>query len=160
MFDSHIFRPRFIRIRNSSRLNQDGIALCSSAGAQIDLTQRYVDQEHVMEMELRALLSMMEKDNAGVKQWLKRTTALEDQVSFVYGPPFIAKTSHEMYAEFLLALNRPDEAKMHFEATLKRAPRRVRALKGILEVARKTKDRETTEALESELQSIVHDKSS
>ena len=149
-----------IRIRNSSRLNKDGIALCSSAGAQIDLTQQRVDQAHVMEMELRALLSMREKDNTAAEQWLKGATALEDKVSFVYGPPFIAKPSHEMYGEFLLTQNRPDEAKTHFEATLKRAPRRVLALKGILEIARISNDRETTEAMEKELQSIITDKRS
>lgn len=149
-----------IRIKNSSRLNADGIALCSSAGAQIDLTRQRVDQAHVMEMELLALLSMMEYDNDAAEQWLKNATALEDQVSFVYGPPFIAKPSHEMYAEFLLAQERLAEARTHFEATLKRAPRRVLALKGILEVARVSNDRETIEAMEKELQSIFTDRSS
>lgn len=143
-----------IRNKNSARLNADGIALCSSAGAQIDLTRQRVDQAHVMEMEMQALLSMMVNDYDAAEQWLKDATVLEDGLSFVYGPPFIAKPSHEMYAEFLLGQNRLAEAKTHFEATLKRAPRRILALKGLLEVGRLSNDREAVKAMEKELQSI------
>jgi hypothetical protein len=89
-----------------------------------------------------------------VEAWLKGATSLKNQLSFIFGPPYIAKPSNEMYAEFLLLDNRPDEAR-YFEAALKNEHQReYLSLKGMLHVAVIKNDLKTIESAEEELRNI------
>ena len=71
------------------------------------------------------------------KEWDKAAAALQkaagDEASLpsAFGPPLIAKPSHELLGEFLLERGRNQEARTAFETALSRAPRRVQALLGL-----------------------------
>ncbi|MDG1432541.1 MAG: hypothetical protein P8Q41_00950 [Saprospiraceae bacterium] len=94
-------------------------------------TKNGVNTAKVMEMELNAVLAILNKDSSAAEKWLKKATALESETSFSYGPPDIVKPSHEFYGEWLLENNKIDEAKKQFENQLERSPKRLLAEKGL-----------------------------
>ena len=67
---------------------------------------------------------------------MKQATEVEDNVSYSYGPPEVVKPSYELYGEWLLEQDRPEDALRQFERALERGPLRVRALRGKLGAAR------------------------
>lgn len=83
-----------------------------------------------MEMELKALEAWLKKDLNGTEYWFKKATALENSISYSYGPPAVVKPSNELYGEWLLEVNRPKEALVQFDLSLKTAPKRILSLKG------------------------------
>ncbi|MFK7774127.1 MAG: hypothetical protein AB8F94_18390 [Saprospiraceae bacterium] len=94
-------------------------------------TKSGVNTTWVMEMELNALLAMLDGKKATVDKWLASATALESETSFSYGPPNIVKPSHELYGEWLLNDDKKEEAKKQFEIQLERAPKRLLTEKGL-----------------------------
>jgi tetratricopeptide (TPR) repeat protein len=88
--------------------------------------------------KIQAMLSWLKNDLAQAENYFKQSLPKEGAV--VIGPPFNLISGHELYAEFLLANNRPDEAYQHFEKALLASPNRIMALKGQLKAAQKMKD--------------------
>lgn len=111
------------------RVNSDGTAICGSTN---DATPNLLDVQFagVMELELRALRAWLKNDLAGTEQFLKQATALENSISYSYGPPDIIKPSNELYGDWLVKLNRPKEALIQYDLALKAAPKRVLSMKG------------------------------
>jgi len=72
-------------------------------------------------------------DNALDKAAAALQKAGDEEASLpsAFGPPLIAKPSHELLGEFLLERGRNQEARTAFETALSRAPRRVQALLGL-----------------------------
>jgi len=62
---------------------------------------------------------------------LQKAADAEASLPSAFGPPLIAKPSHELLGEFLLESSRNQEARTAFETALLRAPRRVQALLGL-----------------------------
>ena len=62
---------------------------------------------------------------------MKKAIALEDETSFMYGPPDVVKPSSELYADWLLSQKRVEEAEKHYNKVLERAPKRLLAIQGI-----------------------------
>lgn len=62
---------------------------------------------------------------------LQKAADAEASLPSAFGPPLIAKPSHEVLGEFLLESGRNQEARTAFETALSRAPRRVQALLGL-----------------------------
>jgi tetratricopeptide (TPR) repeat protein len=62
---------------------------------------------------------------------LQKAADEEASLPSAFGPPMIAKPSHELLGEFLLERDRNQEARTAFETALSRAPRRVQALLGL-----------------------------
>ena len=58
--------------------------------------------------------------------------ALEEEVGYDSGPPFIAYPSFEQYGDWLLIQNRPEEALEQFEKSLSSRTNRTKALLGKL----------------------------
>jgi hypothetical protein len=83
-----------------------------------------------METQLRGLRAWLDNDVEQAERWLKKSTEMEDNLSYSYGPPFIQKPTHELYAEWLLAQQRPQEALEQYDRALKRATKRVMTLEG------------------------------
>jgi hypothetical protein len=73
------------------------------------------------------------RDNAVDKAaaTLHKTADEEASLPSAFGPPLIAKPSHELLGEFLLESGSNQEARTAFETALSRAPRRVQALLGL-----------------------------
>ncbi|HUM46500.1 MAG TPA: hypothetical protein PLD84_06215 [Chitinophagales bacterium] len=89
-----------------------------------------VQYAEVMQMELEAMHAWMKKDTAVTDEWFKKATALENSISYSYGPPTVVKPSNELYGEWLLVVMKPEEAKQQFELALKAAPNRALSLNG------------------------------
>ena len=62
---------------------------------------------------------------------IKEATAIEDAMSFDFGPPVPPKPSHELFGDILLQLGRPDAAREEFEKALARTPGRALSLLGV-----------------------------
>ena len=108
-----------------------GIALCSSGGASSEnTTPRDLKIAQTMELELEALLAWEKGDQSAAETYFMKATALENEVGSAAGPPSIVKPSHELYAEFLVANGRPEEAIQQYEAALQLAPNRTKSVKG------------------------------
>jgi tetratricopeptide (TPR) repeat protein len=108
-----------------------GMALCSSGGASSEnTTPRDLKIAETMELELKALMAWEKGDYSIGETYFLKATALENEVGSAAGPPTIVKPSHELYAEFLVANGRPEEAIQQYEAALKLAPNRVKSVKG------------------------------
>ena len=142
------------RVRETAKIDGDGIALCGSGGASRENTTKTdIDLLHLMEMELQGMKAWQQKDLTTADRWLKEAALFEDRIAFGYGPP-VAKPSSELYGEFLLSQNQPREAMQYFDSSLKRAPRRVLSLKGKMEAAKMLKQDDVAAAIAKELQSI------
>lgn len=90
-----------------------------------------VQYAEVMEMELQALSAQLKNDTAATGTWLRKAVALENSISYSFGPPSIVKPSNEMYGEWLLKMNRPAEAMTQFKLALKAAPNRTISVNGL-----------------------------
>ncbi len=117
------------RLIDLERVSTKGAAMCGSINSAIPnlLDVQYAE---VMEMELKALEAWLKKDLNDTEYWFKKATALENSISYSYGPPAIVKPSNELYGEWLLEIKKPKEALTQFELSLKAAPKRVLSLKG------------------------------
>ncbi len=85
----------------------------------------------VMEKELEALVLLEEGKPQEALAFLEKSTALEDSLSFVSGPPYPIKPSHELFGEVLLSLGKPREAEDEFRRALARTPKRSWSVKGL-----------------------------
>jgi len=117
------------------KASDKALAQCNAGGWTSDVSQINVDQAEVMILELRALLAGLQGRAAQAESWFQTATQLEESISYAYGPPIICKPSHELYGQWLLQQNRPQEALAQFEKALERGPKRVLALRGKKEAA-------------------------
>jgi hypothetical protein len=108
----------------------------------------------VMAMELEALVAAGRGDDATALTILGEAASIEAGLPLEYGPPSIAKPSHELLGERLLALDRPGEARAAFEKALSRAPRRRLALEGLAAATAALADADATRLACAELAAI------
>jgi hypothetical protein len=85
------------------------------------------------ELEARILFARGEKERA--LALAKEAAASEDAMSFDFGPPPVAKPTHELLGEMLLASSRPADARKEFEASLASGPGRALSLLGLARAA-------------------------
>lgn len=155
--EEHINKLEQERQKVSIQLENKGIAMCSGVGWESQkANQLDVDQANIMEMELRSVLADMNGKKDEAESWLKKAVELESNISYSYGPPPVVKPSFEMYGEWLLKNERPQEALAQFDYSLKRAPNRVLSLKGKLSAARHLGDINMESELMLELKKILH----
>lgn len=91
---------------------------------------------HVMTMELKAYQLFENGEKKKAIELLEEAAAMEGRMDFMFGPPIIAKPSHELLGEFLLAEGEYKRAVKAFELGLKRAPKRTRGLIGLYKAAK------------------------
>ncbi len=99
----------------------------------------------VMKKELEALLAA---SGGKLERGLALATeaaAAEDTMSFDFGPPDVAKPSHELLGEMLLSAGKPAEARAEFERSLAGAPNRALSLLGLARAAAKAGDHAASE---------------
>jgi tetratricopeptide (TPR) repeat protein len=97
----------------------------------------------VLRLELEALSKSAAGDDAGAVSKAREAAALEDAMSFEFGPPAIVKPTHELMGELFMMQKKPKEALMEFQASLASAPGRARSLWGSMRAARGAGDRKT-----------------
>ena len=86
-------------------------------------------------MQLSALYASMRKNQDEAIHWMKKATALEEQMSPPSGPPSLIKPTHELFGEILLRAGKPAEAAEQFKIALLRQPNRARSLLGAARAA-------------------------
>lgn len=111
------------------RVQNQNIATCSALTREVP-SQLDIDYATVMALELKALYALLQQNTDEAERYMQEAIALNESVSYSYGPPLIVKPTRELYGEWLLENNRPQEALEQFEKGLARAPKRVRLLQG------------------------------
>ena len=85
----------------------------------------------IMMHQLKALKHWLNNDKEAAELHLKKTIALEENLSFRFGPPVVQKPTTELYADWLLNQGRTEEALIQYQTTLKRTPKRTKSLEGV-----------------------------
>ena len=81
--------------------------------------------------QIQAMLLWRENDMEKAGASFQKAAEEEASLPSAFGPPLIAKPSHELLGEFLLDRGQIAEARTAFENALSRAPRRVQSLIGL-----------------------------
>ena len=89
-----------------------------------------IKQSIVMLLELKAMQASLKKDKTAADKYFKEAVSIESEISYAYGPPTIVKPSFELYGEWLLENNKPEEALNQFNQSLIATPGRLRSVKG------------------------------
>lgn len=112
--------------------------MCSGSYTRKRPMQVHVDRTEVMKKELQSLVAMISNDDTKVDKLLSEAISLEQKTTYLYGPPEIIKPSSELYGEWLLSKGRNEEAKLQFENTLVRAPKRLIPTKALEKISHET----------------------
>lgn len=110
----------------------------------------------ILEKELRALLRQADGSLPEAISLMREATAMEDAIPFEFGPPAVAKPSHELFGEILLQAGRPREAQAEFVRALRLAPRRALSLLGLGRAAAGAGDGVTAARAYGDLRDIWH----
>lgn len=132
---------------------KSGFAVCATTTRETP-SQSDIDDAIVMKTQLLALRAWKSGNKSKTEQWLKKSVELDEQLSYSYGPPFIQKPTHELYAEWLLENNRPEEAIKQYEYSLKKGTKRVVSLNGIKKSALMIGDEALVKEIDMVLQKI------
>ena len=136
-------------------LSEEGVPMCNVGGSSRSVpNQLDIDQAQVVAHELSALMAMLDNNDETAEKYLKKATELESSISYAYGPPAIILPSFEMYGDWLLEKDRPEEALAQFEYALKRGPKRIIALKGKRQAAEALGKKEVIAEIDGILQEI------
>ncbi len=109
--------------KESYLVTYDSATFCSGANRD-DTTPSMLTETEITMEQLKALKAWLQDDPENAELHLKRSIELEEGLSYSYGPPVIQKPTHELYADWLMTRGREDEARVQYENTLKRAPKR------------------------------------
>jgi hypothetical protein len=114
--------------KESFLVTYDDVSFCSGVERD-DTTPSNLTETQVMLEQLLALKAWLNNDPVATEDHLKKSILLDDSLSYSYGPPFIQKPTHELYADWLVLQNRTEEAMIQYDETLKKAPNRTLAVK-------------------------------
>jgi len=106
-------------------------ATCSGNYTRNVANQDNVNRAKVIILELKAMLALRDGNIPEAEELMKEAVALEDNTSFMYGPPDVVKPSSEMYGDWLVEQGRLEEARTQYEKVLERCPNRLLAVKGM-----------------------------
>ncbi len=137
---------------SSTNNSESKSAECKAHAANMSPAENLAVQ--VMEKELQAAILNAQGKKEDALRLLKEATAVEDSMTFEFGPPLPVKPSHEMFAEFLLEAGKYKEAQDEFNKALARAPRRSQSLTGLAKAAGQSGDSQIAKEAQTELQNI------
>lgn len=112
-----------------------GSQMCSGNYNRSMPTQTHIERATVMKFEIDALAALLKGEDDKFENLITQAIALENETSFMFGPPEIVKPSSELYAEWLIKQSRKEDAQLHFNKVLDRAPKRLTALNGLQEAS-------------------------
>lgn len=127
--DSTILQLANERVIEALKISGTGVRMCGNINRSATTKTDLLEAE-TMELELRAMRAWLDKDTGMTEDYLMKATALHTEAGFSSGPPSITKPSFEMYGEWLLENNRPEEALVQFNKSLDMAPNKTLSLKG------------------------------
>ena len=113
-----------------------------------------VNNMEIMQRELKGMLLVKAGKTDDGLALLRQAAAQEDTVPYDFGPPETIKPPKELLGEMLLAVGKAADAKVAFEQSLARTPRRPASLIGLASAATKTGDTEEASTALSELERV------
>lgn len=116
--------------RESYILSEGSSNLCSNV-TRDEATEMDLKSSQIRQEQLLALLAVLKKDSELAETHFINSVELEESISYSYGPPAIQKPTNELYADWLLTQNRLEEAAIQYQLSLKKGPKRLRALNGL-----------------------------
>jgi len=96
--------------------------------------------------EAAAAAAQAAGDAATAIREMDAAVALEDAIDSLSQPPYPIVPAHELYGSMLLAMDRPADARRHFEEGLRRTPGRPKAIAGLARAAAAMGDSATAAA--------------
>lgn len=136
------------------KLANEGIAVCGANVLTDEIPSPVeLNNAEILLGQLSGMRSWLAGDAAGARASLQRAVALSG--GYLVGPPKIIKPTQELYGEFLLAHDKPEEAVGQFEASLKVAPNRILSLKGLQRALLKTGDDARAREIEATLEDLL-----
>jgi len=117
------------RLIEQEKITGNEIRICGSINRSMP-TLSDLQKTEVIELQLTAMKSWLQKDTITTEKFLQQATAMEENSTYDYGPPTVVKPSFEMYGEWLLEMKKPKEALIQFEKSLDLAPNKSLSLKG------------------------------
>jgi len=128
--------------------------MCSAGDISNALTSQLdIDMVTVIEYELEASLLKLQGLEKKAISMLQKASALDNTLSYAFGPPSIFKPASEAYAEALFDAEEFEEALAAYEMSLKRNPGRLISLKGKLKTAKAVEETEMIQTLQQEMDS-------
>jgi tetratricopeptide (TPR) repeat protein len=118
-------------------------------------TQNALNEANEILLYLKGMLAWLEGEHKEAEKWLLEACEKEDSELGVFGPPFRFKLARELYAEFLLSHDRPQEALDQFELALNAAPNRLLPLKGALKAAQQINHQQKMQLLQKKVDEIL-----
>lgn len=103
-----------------------GAKMCSGVSYYKQLPNKQdINRSKVILKELEAMAALLANDDAKVMAALEQAVNLEEETSFMFGPPEVIRPAPEFYGKYLLEQGKKKEAKAMFEKALERAPKRL-----------------------------------
>jgi tetratricopeptide (TPR) repeat protein len=137
----------------SLQVSTDGVAMCSAGTTRYAPNENSLRVARSLQLQMEAFVALLTDNKDNFEEKIIAATNLESETKYV-GPPDIAFPSFEQYGYWLLENNRLIEALDQFNRSLVRAPRRVNALRGKLNVLEKLNRHDEASEISDELKSI------
>lgn len=141
-----------IRIVAGNSIVEGNATSCSSPSAYKSPTLLDIKVAGVMQHELEALLSDLMDDPSEAELLFSKAIQLESETDFDNGPPWVIKPAHELFGDWLLTQDRPQEAFEQYTLAEQRTPNRKLVLEGKLAAAKKLSDPRLIETLETQIE--------
>ncbi|MEL6812114.1 MAG: hypothetical protein AAFP76_12345 [Bacteroidota bacterium] len=122
-------------IERASFVVSNGASKLCAGATRDEATERDITESEIRQFQLQALAASMDKNESLAEEYFLKSIALEESISYSFGPPFIQKPTHELYADWLLSKHRNEEAITYYNAGLKTSPQRLLSLKGITQAS-------------------------
>lgn len=119
-----------------------------------DETSEASAEPAILALQARGRIALREGAAERAVELLREAADREAEMPFQFGPPAVAKPSHELLGEVLLELGRAEEAADAFRAALDRAPRRTSSLAGLLQALEATGDSTRLVEIQTDLREI------
>lgn len=117
--------------KRESFVVKEGSSKLCSAVTRDEATEIDLKESEIRQNQLLALRAELNNNAKLAEEHFIKSIAIENSISYSYGPPSIQKPTHELYADWLLTQKRKEDAAKQYELALKNGPGRLRVLKGI-----------------------------
>ncbi|MGI9532143.1 tetratricopeptide repeat protein [Lutimonas sp.] len=116
--------------KESYLVSYDDAPFCSGA-SRYNTSPSMLVRTEIMMYQLMAMNGWLENNPKETESFLKKSIELEENLSFSFGPPVVQKPTTELYADWLLAHGRTEEAAKQYKKTLDKTPKRSKSEKGL-----------------------------
>ena len=151
--ESAIYKIDELISEMDGKLDPMGFPMCSAGGR--GMSKLGLNMMQIAQMQLKAMDARMDGHAQKAKDWYAKACALDDAISYSYGPPSIYKPIHEAYADYLFELHDYDEAQVYYQKSLDRNPRRLKSLKGMKACATAANNLDLINSISKEIENCL-----